>query len=100
MPGRTLRIAIRPPIKLTDFKGILIEYKVNGKCTVGIVEEIRKYGYGIEILATDNGEGSLNGFDAVPFKSDYRNIDREDLPIYIGLKNKSERFESILAGEE
>jgi hypothetical protein len=99
MPGRTVRIAITPPPKpLPDLKGLIIEPRmIDGGCLIGIVNRISGHDYSIEVLASDRVPPV---FITIPIKSPYKNIDREDLPLYVGLKYVSPRLEAMLRGDE
>jgi len=101
MPERPLKIDISPPQKnKTDFVGTLIEFKSNGHCAIGVVEKILRYGFEVDVLASDFELDVGECPRIVPFRSPYKSIKREDLPVYISLKYSSKRFEKILKGDE
>ena len=106
--GRTVRIAAPVKKEPIDHEDLLIEFRwknpqycKKGLLTVGLVNYVGRYGYSVEVLATDwpNFQFSSGGITTVHFTEDYRNICREDLPLYLSLNSKSDTFERILLEE-
>lgn len=93
--GKTVRVALtkKEPI---DYENMIIEFEWGGKPAVGLVTKAGRCGFAVTILASNHPANMPSECAVAYYKDGYKNIEREDLPLYLNFRHKTELFERIL----